>query len=103
MEPPLADCSELDPKQPSLSYKDLIIEAIQKSPQKQATIKQIFMKIQLLYPYYREKPDQWGWKNSIRHNLALHDCFVKLPMIKGLSTDTLHYWTFVEEMLNPEN
>lgn len=67
-------------ERPALSYKDLIIEAIENSPSKRLKLNEIYNVIRILHPYYRMRPDQWGWQNSIRHNLSLHDCFVKLPL-----------------------
>ncbi|KAI6173524.1 Fork-head domain-containing protein [Aphelenchoides besseyi] len=67
-------------ERPSLSYKDLIIEAIESSPEKRLKLSEIYQVIRYLHPYYRKRADQWGWQNSIRHNLSLHDCFVKLPL-----------------------
>ncbi|PIO67230.1 fork head domain protein, partial [Teladorsagia circumcincta] len=86
-------------ERPSLSYKDLIIEAIESSPDKRLKLNEIYQVIRLLHPYYRHRPDQWGWQNSIRHNLSLHDCFVKLPLKQTSASGVVgHFWTVVPEL-----
>uniref|UniRef100_A0A0N5AZL3 Fork-head domain-containing protein n=1 Tax=Syphacia muris TaxID=451379 RepID=A0A0N5AZL3_9BILA len=86
-------------ERPSLSYKDLIIEAIETSPEKRLKLNEIYQVIRVLHPYYRLRPDQWGWQNSIRHNLSLHDCFVKLPMKQTSASGVVgHFWTVVPEL-----
>ncbi|KAJ1353988.1 hypothetical protein KIN20_010784 [Parelaphostrongylus tenuis] len=86
-------------ERPSLSYKDLIIEAIESSPDKRLKLNEIYQVIRLLHPYYRHRPDQWGWQNSIRHNLSLHDCFVKLPLKQTSASGVVgHFWTVIPEL-----
>ncbi|KHJ99750.1 fork head domain protein [Oesophagostomum dentatum] len=86
-------------ERPSLSYKDLIIEAIESSPEKRLKLNEIYQVIRILHPYYRHRPDQWGWQNSIRHNLSLHDCFVKLPLKQTSASGVVgHFWTVVPEL-----
>uniref|UniRef100_A0A0R3S754 Fork-head domain-containing protein n=1 Tax=Elaeophora elaphi TaxID=1147741 RepID=A0A0R3S754_9BILA len=86
-------------ERPSLSYKDLIIEAIESSPEKRLKLNEIYQVIRMTHPYYRLRPDQWGWQNSIRHNLSLHDCFVKLPLKQTSASGVVgHFWTVVPEL-----
>jgi hypothetical protein len=79
-------CRE-EPK-PSYSYIGLIAMAILSTPARQLVLSEIYRWILDHYPYFRTRGT--GWRNSIRHNLSLNDCFVKTSRSangKG------HYWT----------
>lgn len=77
-------------EKPPLSYIALIAMAIQNSPMKRLTLNEIYTYLQQRYDFFRG-PYQ-GWKNSVRHNLSLNECFIKLP--KGMGRPGKgHYWT----------
>lgn len=75
-----------EPK-PQHSYIGLIAIAILSSPESKLVLSDIYQHILDNYPYFRTRGP--GWRNSIRHNLSLNDCFVKA----GRSANGKgHYW-----------
>lgn len=61
---------------PCQSYIGLIAQAILSTPERKMILSDIYSYILEHYPYFNERT---GWRNSIRHNLSLNDCFVKGP------------------------
>ena len=75
-----------EPK-PQHSYIGLIAMAILSVPDRKLVLSDIYAYILDNYAYFRARGP--GWRNSIRHNLSLNDCFVK----SGRSANGKgHYW-----------
>ncbi|XP_028027238.1 forkhead box protein O isoform X2 [Bombyx mandarina] len=81
----------------NLSYADLITQAITSAQDNRLTLSQIYEWMVQNVPYFKDKGDNnssAGWKNSIRHNLSLHNRFMR---VQNEGTGKSSWW-----MINPD-
>lgn len=72
---------------PSLTYIALISKVILSSPSKKLNLASIYRAMEERFPHLRARGP--GWKNSVRHNLSVNDCFVKVDRCED---GRGHYW-----------
>ncbi|XP_062990481.1 forkhead box protein M1 [Elgaria multicarinata webbii] len=79
-------------ERPPYSYMAMIQFAINSTEKKRMMLKDIYTWIEDHFPYFKHvaKP---GWKNSIRHNLSLHEMFVRETSANG----KISFWTIHPE------
>ncbi|CAF5114991.1 unnamed protein product, partial [Rotaria magnacalcarata] len=81
----------------NLSYAELISKAITTSAEQRLTLSEIYDWMIKYVPFFRNKVDRAssaGWKNSIRHNLSLHNRFKR---IQSEGTGKSSWW-----IINPD-
>ncbi|XP_050334534.1 forkhead box protein biniou [Bactrocera neohumeralis] len=80
------------PEKPALSYINMIAMAIKESPTGKLTLSEIYSFLQKRFEFFRGP--YVGWKNSVRHNLSLNECFKKLPKSMSVGKPGKgNYWT----------
>lgn len=75
------------PSKPSPTYVALIANVILSSPAKKLNLSSIYRALEESFPQVGSRGP--GWRNSVRHNLSVNDCFVKLSRCED---GRGHYW-----------
>ncbi|KAJ3594632.1 hypothetical protein NHX12_003939 [Muraenolepis orangiensis] len=81
---------------PPYSYIALIAMAIRESCSGRLTLSDINDYLMQKFPFFRGS--YTGWRNSVRHNLSLNDCFLKVLRDPSRPWGKDNYW-----MLNPHS
>ncbi|XP_039457439.1 forkhead box protein M1-like isoform X2 [Oreochromis aureus] len=79
-------------ERPPYSYMAMIQFAINSRKNRRMTLNEIYLWIEDNFPYYRDV-GKLSWKNSIRHNLSLHDLFIRETSPDG----KMSFWTIRPE------
>ncbi|XP_055376234.1 forkhead box protein biniou [Condylostylus longicornis] len=81
------------PEKPAISYINMIAMAIKESPDGRLTLSEIYSYLRRKYPGFCNSQYD-GWKNSVRHNLSLNECFTKIQKNPAFGKPGKgHYWT----------